>query len=258
MILLTADSEILRQLKEKFHDPSTSASMKTMILTAAPKSWSENRLAEEFHTSRRQAKKAKELVGKNGILSSPNPRDGRKLSAETENLVTSFYLREDNSRMLPGKKDFVSVKSNDGKRSRIQKQLLLCNIDELYQKFKLEYTNVKVGLTKFFILRPKQCILAGDSGSRVVCVCIYHQNVKLMLHGGDIASLTAGSEIYLSSYKECLKKMMCPNPSPTCHLMTQKSPPNERCTSCPGLDAIREHLQDTFDENQITSVQFET
>ncbi|KAF2902936.1 hypothetical protein ILUMI_03248 [Ignelater luminosus] len=52
--------------------------------------------------------------------------------------------------------------------------------------------------------------------------------------------------------------MMCPNPTPICHLMTQKSPSNERCSNCPGLTEIREHLKTIFDENQITSVQFST
>ncbi|KAF2879040.1 hypothetical protein ILUMI_27134 [Ignelater luminosus] len=203
-------------------------------------------------------KRQKKLVKKNGILSSPNPRGGWKLSSETENLVRTFYLREDNTRIMPGKKDFVSVKLDDGKRVHLQKQLLMCNIDELYQQFKSEYPDTKVGLTKFFTLRPKQCIFAGDSGTHVVCVCIYHQNVKLMLNGGDILSLTSESAIPLTSYKDCLKKMMCPNPTPICHLMTQKSPSNERCSNCPGLTEIREHLKTIFDENQITSVQFST
>lgn len=251
------DQEILKQLKEKFDDPSTSTSMKTMILTIAPKSWSENKLAKEFGTSRRQAAKAKQLVDQFGVMSSPNPRGGRKLPIETESLVRCFYLRADNSRVMPGAKDFISVKSDDGKRMHIQKQLLMCNIDELYQQFKKEYPNVKVGVSKFFTLRPKQCILADAPGTHMVCVCAKHQNVKLMLNGGNIANLTAGTEIELRSYKDCLRMMMCHNPTQTCHLMTRKSPPNECCKSCPGLNVIRGHLKMIFDDNQVTEVLFE-
>ncbi|CAH0547041.1 unnamed protein product [Brassicogethes aeneus] len=98
----SADSEILKQLKQKFNDPSTPGPIKTMILTIAPKSWSENRLAKEFGTSRRQAKNAKELVKKYGIMSTQNPREGRKMELKTETLVKDFYLREDNSRVMPG------------------------------------------------------------------------------------------------------------------------------------------------------------
>ena len=45
------NQEILSQLKEKFNDLSTSNSVKTMILTIAPKSWSENKLADELEHS---------------------------------------------------------------------------------------------------------------------------------------------------------------------------------------------------------------
>lgn len=249
--------EILNQLKEKFNSPSSSPSIKTMILTIAPKSWSENRLAQKIGTSRRQAKKAKQLVEVFGILTSPNPRVGRKLPPETETLVKNHFLREDISRVMPGKKDFVSIKLEDGQRTHIQKQLLMCNIDELYQKFKIEYPNVKVGLTKFFTLRPKQCVLAGDSGTHMVC--IYHQNVKLMLRGGDVANLTSGTTMHLSSYKVCLQMMMCANPTPNCYLMSTKTAKssNESCSSCPGLNGIRDHLKMIFDENQVTNIQFE-
>lgn len=37
--------------------------------------------------------------------------------------------------MMPGKKDFVSVKKAEG-RVPVQKSLVLCNLKELYQMFK--------------------------------------------------------------------------------------------------------------------------
>ncbi|CAG9571809.1 unnamed protein product [Danaus chrysippus] len=51
------NQEILKQLKDKFNDPSTSRSMKTLILTTAPTSWSEKKLTDEIETSRWQARK---------------------------------------------------------------------------------------------------------------------------------------------------------------------------------------------------------
>ncbi|CAH0557022.1 unnamed protein product [Brassicogethes aeneus] len=103
-----------------------------MILTIAPKSW--NRLDKEFGTSRRQAKNAKELVKKYGIMSTHNPREGRKMEPKTETLVNDFYLREDNSRVMPGKKDFVSIKKDDGQREHLQKQLIICDVKELLNR----------------------------------------------------------------------------------------------------------------------------
>ena len=78
-----------------------------------------------------------------------------------------------------------------------------------------------------------------------------------MLDGGDIANLTAGTTMHLTSYKDCLRQMMCPNPTPTCHLMTTKASPNESCKCCPGVSAIRNHLSTIFDNNQVTEIRFE-
>lgn len=49
---LIDSQETLKQVKDKFNDPSTSTAIKTMIMTLAPKLWSKNKLA----TSRRQSK----------------------------------------------------------------------------------------------------------------------------------------------------------------------------------------------------------
>ena len=85
-----------------------------------------------FGTSERQAIKVKELISEHGILILPIPKKGRSLPVEIETLVKTFYERDDISRMMPGMKDFVSVKNDDGSRSHVQKRLLLCNINKLY------------------------------------------------------------------------------------------------------------------------------
>lgn len=99
----TNGHKIVLQLKENFNDTPTSTFVETILLPLKPKSWTEIRPAEEFHTSRRQAIKTKALIKKNGILSSPNTSPGRKLSSAMKNLVT-FYLKEGNTRIMPGKK----------------------------------------------------------------------------------------------------------------------------------------------------------
>ena len=49
--------------------------------------------------------------------------------------------------MCPGKENLVSVKESTG-QARRQKRLLLLNINEASQSF-CEYTDIKIGLTKF-------------------------------------------------------------------------------------------------------------
>ena len=83
--------------------------------------------------------------------------------------------------MCPGKKDCVSVKLPDGTKEKMQKRLLLSNLREVYIHFKSEYPDTTIGFSTFALLRPKWCVPVGSSGTHNVCVCTYHQNVKLML-----------------------------------------------------------------------------
>lgn len=91
--------------------------------------------------------------------------------------------------MMPGKKDFVSVKQAQG-RVQIQKRLILCNLKELYQQFKDEYPNEGIGFSKFAELRPKHCVLAGGRGTHSVCVCTIHKNVFLVQNSLNLHQVT--------------------------------------------------------------------
>ena len=69
------------------------------------------------------------------------------------------------------------------------KRLLLCNLKELYSCFKLNYLDEKVSFSKFASLQPECCIKAGPKNTHSVCVCSYHQNVKLLLSSVGIEHL---------------------------------------------------------------------
>lgn len=84
---------------------------------------------------------------------------------------------------MPGKKDFISLRNDDGTKVQTQKRLVLCNLKELYKIFNSRYSDIKIGFSSFASLRPKYCILAGGSGTHTVCVCSIHQNIKLMILG---------------------------------------------------------------------------
>ena len=79
------------------------------------------------------------------------------------------------------------------------KKDVLYNLRELYLKFKEQNPEIKIGFSKFAELRPEYCILAGASGTHTVCVCVYHENVKLMLDGLHISELTSGE---IKNYKD--------------------------------------------------------
>ena len=130
----------------------------------------------------------------------------------------------------------------------VQKRLILGNLKEVYQQFKEKYPMVKVGFSKFAELRPRNCVLAGTSGTHAVCVCTIHQTVKLMMVGGKIPELSANDDVPLQDYNHCLAKIICNPPHPDCYF--------QLCSSCPGTSGLQEHLYELMDISMIDSVQY--
>ena len=81
------------------------------------------KVQQEFGVSEYLARQSKKLVEESGILSLPGPSCGPSLPPETVFIVSSFYESDDISHVMPGKKDFISVKK-EGKREHIQKLLV--------------------------------------------------------------------------------------------------------------------------------------
>ncbi|KAL5503683.1 hypothetical protein EMCRGX_G010672 [Ephydatia muelleri] len=232
---------IVACLKDKFHQ-SEICSEKVMILTIFGTSWTIRKIMSEFGCSQRMACKAVQLAKQSGILTSPNPKRGRPLPADTKALVAAFYRDDEISRPLPGKKDFVSV----GKNVHVQKRLLLCNLKEAYQQFMSKHNGVKIGFSTFADLRPKECVLAGSSGTHSVCVCTIHQNVKLMMVGSRMEDLDGDLE--LTHYSQALSLIRCNPFHPNCALGS--------CTSCPGPEMLRECLLQYFDDKAVDDIQY--
>ena len=230
--------EMIKQLKDKF-EVTTDRATQMQILTVLPQSWSAQKIQDEFSVTNYMARKSKELVKEKGVLSIPNPKPGPSLSPETTDLIIRFYESDEISCVLPGKKDYVSVKK-EGKRVHVQKRLVLCDLKEAYIEFKNQFPAHKVGFSKFAELRPKHCVLAGASGTHTVCVCTIHQNVKLMLLAAKVPQVP--------TYHDCLSKMLCDSPLPACYL--------GKCAKCPGIEDFKEYLTTTLDENLVDNVTY--
>ena len=78
----------------------------------------------------------------------------------------------------------------DGTKVHVQKRLLLRNLKEAYQLFIESHPDKKIGCSTFANMRPRECIIAGASGTHSVCVCTIHQNVKLMMVGSKMEDVT--------------------------------------------------------------------
>ncbi len=248
-IVKTDESEIILQLKEKFQT-TTKRSEQLQILTVLPGSWTKKRIQNEFGVSEYMARKCKQLVREKGVLSSPDPMPGPSLPSETVEIVTTFYQSDEISRIMPGKKDYVSVRQEGG-RVHVQKRLILSNLKEVYCSFKDAFPDKKIGFSKFAELRPQHCFLAGASGTHSVCVCTIHQNMKLMFTGARLSEMTAPEGINfptLATYHHCLANILCNPPRPICFL--------GECTSCPGLSKLRDDLTTLLDKNLIDNITF--
>ena len=108
-----------------------------------------------------------------------------------------------------------------GEKAIKQKRLVLAILKELYAEFKKFHPDIKIGFSSFAALRPPWCVLAGSSGTHSVCVCVYHQNPKLML-------MTLTRKINLT---DCLKAAVCSLESEECTM--------SECKKCPGKEGVK-------------------
>ena len=123
------------------------------------------------------------------------------------------------------KKDYVSV----GKAVHKQK---LGNLQKLYTTFKEKHPNVNIGFSKFFVLRPKQCVLADSKMTHSVCVCSTHPNVKLLVDAMD----------WDLAYKDLIEKIVYNPESNKCIM--------HWCESCLDTATLKEFLDQELNEHE--------
>ena len=238
--------DIVRKLVQRYNEVN-SKSQKITITTIFGQSLSRRELMDKFKSSQRMAMTAKQLSFEKGILSTPNLKAGNVIPQTTVKLVQNFYKHDDVSRIMPGKKDCISIKVGDG-RIKLQKRLVIRNLKEIYYSFKRLYPDMRIGFSKFAMLRPKECVLAGASGTHFVCVCRIHNNVKLMMYGSRIAEATENLEVTLKHYANVFALTIC-NPSlPACNLGC--------CEQCPGSNALKTEILECFDEKGVDEIAY--
>lgn len=59
--------------------------------------------------------------------------------------VTNFYNNNEMISIMPGKKDFISVRNDDGIKVKCQKRLVLCNLKVLHKIINSRYPEIKIG-----------------------------------------------------------------------------------------------------------------
>lgn len=229
-----AEEEIIQQLKNKFKDCTTNAD-RYLILTTLPISWSARKIENEFGVSFFMANQAKKLQISKGIMSTPDIKLATNtIPDDVKLIVKNFYEDDDISRVCPGKRDYQLL-SEDGVKVYKQRRLLLCNLQEAYSIFKQSFPEMKIGFSKFASYRPEYCVLANSSGTHTICVCIYHQNIKLIF---EMLKKNKLLPLQVETYKNLLAEIICEESSSQCHLL--------KCEKCPGINKLQENLLESL------------
>jgi len=84
----------------------------------------------------------------------PVARTGKTLSPDILDKVRNFYESDEKNRIIPNKKDVVTVKVNNQNEKK-QKCLMLCDVNNLHAQFKEVYPQFLIGKSKFAELQPK-------------------------------------------------------------------------------------------------------
>jgi len=107
-----------------------------------------------------------------------------QLSDKLKTDIHNFYVRDDISYQLPGKRDTVVVKKDDGSKVTYQKRILLNNLRENYELFMEENKTISLSRSSFADLRPPFVVPKAALAHRN-CLCLYHENVCLLLKSLD-------------------------------------------------------------------------
>jgi hypothetical protein len=231
---------LIKKVKEKM--TTSNRKQKIQLLTLVPMSWLYKDIEADFNVSNYMVRSSRKLLENKGILSCPERKKGKEISRDTVDKVIEFYCNDENSRQMPGKKDFVSI----SRRTHMQKRLILSNLKELYTKFKNNNPDIKIGFSTFCLHRPKWCVTVGASGTHTVCVSTIHQNARLLI-----------SAVKLSKdHRELTDMIVCNRSNRECMI--------HRCASCPDDSQLRIYLeielysQDDDDDPTIEYKQWKT
>lgn len=105
----SSDNEIIKKLKNKFNE-TDDKNIKYMILSLIPESWTIEQTVQELPGATfYQIRKARQVSREKGVLSTPDEKH-RERDPEIEKAVQGFYCNDEISRVMPGARDFISIK----------------------------------------------------------------------------------------------------------------------------------------------------
>ena len=228
-------NKLLSSLIARFSEAKTSRE-KYQILTCVPEFVGPTEMVRLFGCSSWRADKAHKLRAEFGAFSAPEfqvPKN--KITPEVEMAVKKFYVDDANSRVIPGERNAIMAKDINGEKRRISKRLIYTSLKELFAEFVAINPDMKIGITKFSQLRPKYSAWLGPNGHHVTCVCVLHENFRVL------------RQVTVSTLKkaEFIQQFLCEDATSDCHLWF--------CSDCPKFHDMQEFVE----ENVTSDVQYQ-
>ena len=160
------------------------------------------------------AKQGRKYQNKITVKYDRQRRNAKKIELN-EAKIRKFFLKDDNSRMCPGKRDYV----RRGKQ-KMQKRLLLDSIKNLHIKFTLQ-SGIKISVSTFARYKPFW-VIKPTMRDRETCLCEKHSNFDFLL-----SKLRVCKVINISSTDELINAVCCAS-SMDCILGKCKTCANKR------------------------------
>ena len=160
------------------------------------------------------------------------------ISEETSRKVEAFFNNDAISRVMPGKADFIIIRSSDGTKHHVQKRHMIMTLAESYKLFIEDNPNNKIGKSKFAEMRPDHVLLVSQTPHNV-CGCIYHSNIILLCEG--IHRKEASFPLY--NKREFFSMAVCSSDNEDC--MSNNC---ETCADGKLLDNVKENMNN-IEEN---------
>lgn len=203
----------------KAYEKCTSQQQRCQLLTLLPDSLSKKEVMNLVPGATKYLiDKARKLKASDGVWSIPDAYTGHSLEENDITTALRYYLDDemDCSIQSPNKKDVVHV-VKDGKREAVVKRFMTRTVRETYNVFRNNHPEVRLGMTKFYNLRPKYVRITPH---QFQCVCTYCANFELII-------IAANSVCRQQLSKDTLKSLsLCNQPTEACLF--------QECQECSG------------------------
>lgn len=149
--------------------------------------------------------KCKTILSKRSVESYKSKLTSKLNQLEKERKVVEFLESDENSRMMPGKRDTITKN-----KSKKQKRLLNGTLKKLFKKFRTDNPGLKMSYSYFSKVRPFW-VLEPEVGKRDTCMCIMHENFSLL-----VRKLNCLNIIEEKSPDDLINSITCENLTEAC------------------------------------------